>query len=404
MRERQHFLLLNIGHFLDHLLMLVYATAVALALAREWGMSYAELVPYATPGFVAFGVFALPSGWIADRWSREGMMAVFFVGAGFASIATGFARTPAEMALGLLAVGVFAAIYHPVGLALVYDLKPKAGMAIALNGVWGNLGVGSAALLTGLLIDQGGWRAAFMVPGVASLVAGLAYAALMWPEITGRRPGTRAAAASAGVPKAVQSEEEARLRRDAVLRVAAIVLFTLALSSLVFQATTFSLPKVLDERLGGIAGSASAIGWLAFIVFAVASLAQLAVGAALDRYGPRSVFLVVTAIQIAFFAAMPGLTGWQAWAVAVGFMVGAFGQIPINDYIIGRMAKGERRASIYGARFVVSFTVLALSLPLIAWVHSRWGFDMLFRVLSVAALFVFAAAALLPKRLPDPAG
>ena len=119
LRERLHFLLLNIGHFLDHLLMLVYATAAALALAGEWRMSYAELVPYATPGFVAFGLFALPAGWIADRWSREGMMVVFFLGAGLAAIATGFVRTPAEMAAGLFAIGMFAAIYHPVGLAIV---------------------------------------------------------------------------------------------------------------------------------------------------------------------------------------------------------------------------------------------------------------------------------------------
>ena len=59
-RDRLHFLFLNIGHFFDHLFTLVFATVAALALWREWGMSYAELVPYATPGFVAFGVFALP--------------------------------------------------------------------------------------------------------------------------------------------------------------------------------------------------------------------------------------------------------------------------------------------------------------------------------------------------------
>lgn len=188
-----------------------------------------------------------------------------------------------------------------------------------------------------------------------------------------------------------------------IYRIGAIILFTTAVSGIVFQATTFALPKVLAERLQSITTSASEIGWLAFIVFAVASLAQLVVGAALDRVGPRAVFMTVAAVQAAFFAVMPGLSGWWAWAVALGFMIGAFGQIPINDYVIGRMATGERRASIYGARFVITFTVLALSLPLIAWIHAGWGFDMLFRVLSVAALVILAAAALLPGRLPDEA-
>ena len=141
-RERLHFLLLNIGHFLDHLFTLIFATVAALALTREWGLGYADLLKYATPGFFAFGVFALPAGWLADRWSREGMMSVFFIGIGFASIATAFARTPFEIATGLFVVGVFAAIYHPVGLAIVVQKWKNTGMRLAVNGVWGNLGRG----------------------------------------------------------------------------------------------------------------------------------------------------------------------------------------------------------------------------------------------------------------------
>ena len=64
--QRLRFFYLNIGHFLDHLFMLVFATT-ALRLTLEWDMTYAEVIPYATPGFVAFGVCAIPSGWLADR-------------------------------------------------------------------------------------------------------------------------------------------------------------------------------------------------------------------------------------------------------------------------------------------------------------------------------------------------
>ena len=68
---------------LDHLLMLVFATVAALRLSGEWGMSYAALIPYATPGFVAFGLCAIPAGWLADRWSREGMLVIFLGLSGF---------------------------------------------------------------------------------------------------------------------------------------------------------------------------------------------------------------------------------------------------------------------------------------------------------------------------------
>ena len=169
-----------------------------------------------------------------------------------------------------------------------------------------------------------------------------------------------------------------------------------------FQSTTFALPKMFDERLTGIAGSATAIGWLAFIVFAVASLAQLVVGSQLDRFGPRRVFMVVAAIQVVFFSIMPGLQDWSALAIALGFMLGAFGQIPINDYMIGKMARSELRATIYGVRYIVSFSVLAAALPLIAYIHGHYGFDMLFRVLAGAAAVIFMAVTLLPDSIAEP--
>jgi MFS family permease len=393
-RERVHFLLLNIGHFLDHLFTLIFATVAALALTREWGLGYADLLKYATPGFFAFGVFALPAGWLADRWSREGMMSVFFVGIGLSSIATAFARTPLEIAAGLFVVGTFAAIYHPVGLAIVVQKWRNTGMRIAVNGVWGNLGVASAALVTGYCIDHGGWRAAFVVPGIVSILIGIAYTLLMWPEIARPRPRRRAEAAATAPPSADL--------RALLIRVSAIVFLTTAVSSIVFQSTTFALPKVFDERLGGLALSATAIGQLAFVVFGVASIGQLIVGHFLDRLGPRTVFMAAAGIQVAFFAAMPGLIDWAALLCAMVFMLAAFGQIPINDYMIGRLAEGEYRARIYGVRYVVSFTALAASLPLIAFVYETWGFDALFRVLAISAAVIFAAVALLPRRLPTP--
>ena len=453
-RNRLSFLFLNIGHFFDHLFTLIYATVAALALHKEWGLTYAQLVPYATPGFIAFGLFSLPAGRLADTWSRHGMMVVFFIGIGLASIATGFAQSPLQIAILLFIVGVLAAIYHPVGLAMVvgsissavakstaasgtsngmtslliaviggailvpvsmfigggyiipivvsglaglaYYKPTGTGMAIGVNGVWGNLGVGCAALITGWFIDNGGWRAAFIMPGVVSILIGLLYWWHVRDEIRAEASKPKAAAATSAPGKGLSADA-----RAAFVRLTAIVFFTTAVSSLVFQSTTFALPKVFAERLQGIAGSATWIGQLAFMVFAIASLAQLVVGAMLDRLGPRIVFMVVAAIQVVFFALMPGLQDGWALVVALGFMLGAFGQIPINDYMIGRMAKSELRATIYGVRYIVSFTVLAAALPLIAYIHGSYGFDMLFRVLAGAAAVIFLAVTLLPRQIPE---
>lgn len=387
-REGIHFLLLNVGHFLDHLFMLIFATAAALALSRDWGMSYGELVPYATPGFVAFAVFAIPAGWLADRWSREGMMVVFFVGIGLSSIASALAETPLQMAAGLFAIGVFAAIYHPVGIALVVHGRQRTGIPIAINGIFGNLGVASAALVTALMIDSAGWRAAFVWPGVASIVLGFVYLAVV--------AGRSADAHSRARPDAAGGAATLTFDRATMIRVLVIVLVTSSLGGLIFQSTTFSLPKVFDEQLGEIAVSASAVGSYAFVAFAIAAVGQLVVGYLVDRLPVRRVFMLVAALQLALFAAMPGLTGWEALIVSIAFMFAVFGQIPINDVLIGRVARSDWRARVYAVRYMINFSIIASSVPLIGWIHTNWGFDTLFVVLSVAAAGIVIAAALLP--------
>lgn len=397
-RDRQHVFLLNVGHFLDHLTTLVFATIAAVALVKEWNMTYAQLAAYATPGFVAFSIFSLPAGWLADRWSREGMMAVYFIGLGLSCLLCALARSPIEIASALFVLGIFAAIYHPVGLALLVQGRgAKTGMTIAINGVFGNVGVGCAALVAGYFIDHGGWRYAFIAPGVVTVAIGLYYAFLMRAEIGQRNAHAVKKDAALAAATAIQ------LDRSVLLRMSAVIFFTAAVSSLIFQATTFALPKILDERLQSILGSATQLGWIAFLVFSISSLAQLVTGASLDRFGPRRVFIVAAMAQTVFFGLMPGLFGWPALIVSFCFMLGAFGQVPINDYLIGRMAKSELRAQVYGARYVLSFSVMSLSMPFIAWVHSNWGFDRLFVILSACAAAILLAVTMLPRKMPDEA-
>ena len=402
-RDRLHFLFLNVGHFFDHLCLLVFATVAALALAREWGMGYAELIPYATPGFVAFGAFTVPAGWIADKWSREGMMTIFFFGIGASSMATALAQTPIQIAVGLFAVGSFAAIYHPVGLALVVQGRIKTGVPLAVNGVFGNMGVAGAALIAGLLIDNAGWRAAFVLPGALSVATGLAYAAFV---ASGRgKDKDGGGKGGAQDPPAATAVEDRRI----LARLFAIIFFTSAIGGLIFQSTTFSLPKVFDERLGDIAATAALVGWYTFVVFAVAALAQLVVGHLVDNHSARTVFAFVAGLQAVLLAAMHQLTGVAALAVAVAFMLVVFGQIPINDVLVGRITASAWRSRVFALRYILTFSVSATVVPMIAWIHGSWGFAILFMVLSGAAGLNFAAVLMLPRiaavtgRQPTPA-
>ncbi|MDD9998111.1 MAG: MFS transporter [Rhodospirillaceae bacterium] len=390
--QRLNFAFLNVGHFLDHLFMLIFATVAALRLTEEWGMSYAALIPYATPGFIAFGICALPAGWLADKWSREGMMVIFFIGIGASSIATALANTPIQMALGLLAIGAFAAIYHPVGLAMVVHGREKTGVPLAVNGVFGNLGVAAAALITGYFIDTGGWRNAFVLPGMISVGLGVVYAAIVR---VGREQRVYDRAATVATEST--SRGAASVERSVFVRLFSIIMLTTAIGGIIFQGTTFALPKIFDERLTDIAGSATAIGGYAFLVFAIAAIAQLYVGYLLDRHSARTIFAVIAGLQAVLFAIMYQLTGLAALLVSTAFMLVVFGQIPINDVLVGRITKSEWRARMYGIRFILNFTVMASTLPVIAGIHANWGFGMLFVAMAVAASATFAAVLMLPR-------
>ena len=383
-QRRAGFLFLNLGHFLDHLLMLVFASVAALSLTREWGISYAGLIPYATPGFVAFGVGAIAAGWLADKWSREGMMVIFFIGIGLSSILASTADTPMEIGICLTLIGLFAAIYHPVGLALVVQGRERTGIPLAVNGVFGNMGVACAALFSGFLIDQSGWRSAFVVPGVFSVLLGLLYLSYI------RRSSREDTGSAGGSTKAVGHHSSTS---STLARVFSVIFLSTAIGGLVFQSTTFALPRVFEEQLPG---TATAIGGYAFIVFSIAALAQLVVGYLVDNYAVRPVFVMVATVQLIFFVTMTQVDGLLAVLIATGFMLAVFGQIPINDVLVGRFVREEWRSRIYALRYVVTFSVMASTVPLIAWIHANGGFEFLFKVLAVAAGAILVTVMFLP--------
>lgn len=375
-------LYLNLGHTLDHLFMLIFPTVV-LALGREWNRPYAELLPLSLGGFIAFGACSIPAGWLADRWSRFGMMVLFFIGIGAASILTGLAQSDWQIAAGLTLIGVFAAIYHPVGIAmLVANQAERLGRTLGVNGVWGNCGVAFAALVSGALADWLGWRAAFIVPGIVSIAVGLAFLGF-GRTLVDTRPGSKPAGA--------------KLPRAVLARIFVIVAIATSTGGIIFNATTVSMPKLFDERLAALTDTTLGIGLLVCIVYLIAAMAQLLVGALIDRYHVKNVFVPVVALQVPLLVAAATTHDFAMLAVAVAMMFFVFGQIPINDAMVAKYTADEWRARAYAVRYVVSFGASATAVPLIAWVHRNYAdFNPLFMILAALALLTLTAALAFP--------
>jgi MFS family permease len=371
--DRTTRLFLNVGHALDHLFMLIFPTVV-LAMAPAFGRSYGEMLELALGGFIAFGAGSLPAGWLADRWSRRGMMVVFFVGIGAASVLTGLASTPWQIALGLTVMGMFAAIYHPVGVAMLVAGREKVGRVLGVNGLFGNLGVAIAALLSGALAYWINWRAAFIVPGLAAVGIGVAFASMV----------PREQRVSAG-PRRIDAGRHAR---GTLARVFAILVVATICGGVIFNSTTIAMPKVFDERLTALTNTTLGIGVLVSLVYAFAALAQLVVGHFLDRGTIKQVFVPVVALQVPLLL------------VALGMMFFIFGQVPINDAMVAAYTDESWRARAYALRYVVSFGASALSVPLVVWVHGATGdFQYLFFVLAAMAFTMFCAAVLMPSHI-----
>ena len=268
---------INIGHMIDHMIMLIFPTAL-LGMQADFARPYSEMIALSLGGFIAFGVGSLPAGWLGDCWSRRNMMAVFFVGIGIATIATGFAVTPWELAVGLAVMGLFAAIYHPVGTAMLVSHAERVGREIGINGVWGNLGVAFASILTGALTQWIGWRWAFIFPGAIVLGIGVAYLALVPPEANRVK---RAVVRHTHFPRAI------------IIRAFLVLILVTLAGGIVFNAATVALPKLVDERLPQLAGSTLGIGILVCVVYIIGAMSQLIVGRLIDRHPLKVGFMAV---------------------------------------------------------------------------------------------------------------
>jgi MFS family permease len=381
-RSRLTVAFLNLGHFVDHLAMLIYATAV-LVMTREFGLSYEAMLPLSLGGFIAFGAGSLPSGWLGDRLGRRTMMAVFFFGLGTALILAGFAKTPWQIAATLTVIGVFASIYHPVGIAMLVKDQPRVGRVLGWNGLWGNLGLAFAAFIAGWFADHLSWRAAFIAPGLFTMTAGVAFLCLV-PASAKRAVDVR------------RSSGDRRLPADP-RRILAVLTVATMCSGVIYAAATNAMPKIFDERLSTLVHTTTGIGTLVAMVYVIAATAQLIVGQLIDRYSLRRVFLTLAALQVPLLLLAGALTDWAMLAVAVAMMFVIFGIIPINDAMVARYTEDAWRSRVYALRYVVSFGASLPAIPLVAYLQPQaTGFSLLFAALAAIGLGTLAAALLFP--------
>jgi MFS family permease len=378
-RRRLSIGFMNWAHAIDHFVILIYPTVV-IELQAAYGKSYSALIALSTASFIAFGLFSLPAGWLGDRFSRRDLMVAFYFGVGVSLVGAAFAPSLYVLGFALFALGMFAAIYHPVGTAMILDNATQRGRTMAFNGVCGNLGVALAAGITAALTAAFSWRGAFLIPGLICIASGAIY---LWLG-----------------PKEAHHADKRKASADVTLSpTAAAMIFGLfvvvALSAgLVFNTISVSLPKIVDERVGnGI--SLIMVGGFTTAVFLCGAVAQITVGRLVERFPLHILFAISAVMQF---------TGvvWAAYAsgasllFALAFTMAAiYGQITLNDLVIARYTADAWRGRVYAVRYFLTFMTSGVAVSMIALLYGRGGFNLVLGTTAVIALGFLVAVLLI---------
>ena len=376
-----------IGHLYVHLCTAFYFVIV-LELERAWQLPYPQLIGLWTLGSLMVGVAALPAGLLSDRVGAPAMMVLYFFGMGGSAMAAGLSSTPGTLVASLTGIGVFAGIYHPVGIPwLVRNAGPRRGRALGFNGVFGSFGTAGAGLTAGILIDVVSWRAAFIVPGIFCALTGVA----LLVQIAG--------GASRQAP--VNAPEESGESRGDMIRAFTILLVTMFLAGLVYHTIQTSLPKVFAERHDGLLGEGTAgVGLLVAAVYAAAGLMQVGGGYLADHFPLKKVYVIAILIQIPAIWLAAAFTGIPLVLIAMFMVMSGAAQLPAENMLLARYTPSRHHGLAFGIKFVLSFGAAPLAVLFVAMITERTGgFYWVFAVLAGVALAAFAAAVFLPAAM-----
>jgi MFS family permease len=368
----------NVAHFVDHYVLLIFPTVV-IGLQTDLNRSYSELIALSTACFVAFGLFSLPAGWLGDHWSRRKMIAIFFIGSAVSLAAVAMASNVILIAVALFVLGIFAAIYHPIGVTVLLANSTKRGRDLATNGVFGNMGVALAPGITAFIVSIFGWRMAFAAPAAVCAAIGIAFL-LMTSE---------------------KQENRAERKQTAEVRMtftaAAIFFGVYALLSfaggLVFNTVTISIPKIIDEGMRGDV-PLTWIGSIATVVLLFGGVAQLTVGRLVSHFPPPVIFAAIGILQAIGIAWAAIASGYQLMIALALSIAAIYGQVTVGDVVIARYTADAWRGRIYAVRFFLTFISSGLAVSMIAALYGKGGFPLVLGATTICAV-VFATCTVL---------
>jgi len=380
-------LYLNIGHLLDHFMMLIFAKA-AFDAGREFGLSYEEIIVYGTLGVILFGAAAPLAGWLADKYSRAILITIYPFGLSLGAMLAAFSSSTEMLGISLGVVGFFAAIYHPVGIAMITKRPGKVGLRLGINGVWGNMGVALAPILTGFLIAYADWRLGFIIPALMCLSFGISQL-FAFIELDETRPQT---------PKVKNNKSVSVLTEGWQTVLLCLSIVTLS-GGFIFGSLTFLIPRIFEVNMLQISNDVAITGLLAGLVYAIASFSQIGTGWLVDKVPPKFVLSAMGLGQLIFIYIASQSSDYGLLFIMLAAMIFVFGQVPITDVILVKYVKDSWRGRVLSIKFMVNLSAGASVLPITSiLLKNGYDFSFVLQCLALLSVSVIISGLFLPNK------
>lgn len=365
-----------VGHFSCHLAMLVYPTA-AIVLAGEEGLPFDKVIGWSFLGFFIFGLGGLPVGLLADRLKARWVVVTCVLGIGPAMMLVALAQPGRQLILALAVVGGFASLYHPAALGLLSRTHVRVGTALGINGIFGNIGIALAPILTEFTARAWGWRGAYFAAGALLLLLGL--------SVSTRR-------VDEPVLGQVLPEEQDRDSTEH-LKLFILLLVAMTFGGLGYRAATVALPAYFDERVHFIG-----YGVATTLVYIVGAAGQYIGGRLADRHDLSVLYLVFHALSLPFVFCMAALSGAPLLGVAGMFIFFNLGMQPIENSLVARFTPDRWRSTGYGLKFTLTFSIGALAVWGVEFIIARYTLAQVFPAIGGVMFLVVVTAGLIVWR------
>ena len=374
-----------IGHLMMHMFAAFYFVIV-LAIEDDWNFSYDELINLWLLGSLLVGLGSIPAGWLSDRWSRSGMLAIMFIGLGVSSILCGLSNNKFSLMINLSALGLFCSIYHPAGISWVVNTSKETGKALGFNNIFGGVGIGLGAFSSGLIIDMYNWNYAFIFPGAISIIIGIG---LFLHIYQGK----------ISFKNIISDKFNDNPNQNQLLKIAIIMLVSITCMSFVYQILQSSLPKVIDIRLAErLDFGASQIGLIVSFIYIVSGLMNYIGGILADKYPEKNIYLIGILGQGILLFFIFSLSNY--FLIIISLFIVAFNSsiLPAENLLLAYFSPQKHQSLVYGIKFIVSFAIAPIALFLISTSYETTKeFSYLYLSSGILMLILFFIVFTLPS-------